>query len=80
MQSALGQFTKSFTVVELDDLDDPALDPLAVQDYLGEKTGAKSVPRVFIAGKFIGGGDDTAAAAADGRLKQWLVEAEVIKP
>jgi glutaredoxin len=36
------------------------------------------VPRVFIDGKCIGGGDDTAAAAADGRLRQWLVDAKVL--
>lgn len=31
----------------------------AIQDYLKEKTGARSVPRVFINGTFFGGGDDT---------------------
>jgi glutaredoxin 3 len=30
------------------------------------------VPRVFIHGRFFGGGDDTAAAARDGRLKALL--------
>lgn len=31
----------------------------AIQDYMKEKTGARSVPRVFVNGKFFGGGDDT---------------------
>ena len=40
-----------------------------LQDALGKLTGARSVPRVFIAGTFLGGGDDTAAAARDGSLE-----------
>ena len=31
-------------------------------------TGGRSVPRVFINGKFIGGGDDTVAKASSGEL------------
>jgi hypothetical protein len=31
----------------------------AIQAALAEITGGRSVPRVFIGGKFIGGGDDT---------------------
>jgi len=46
----------------------------AVQDILQGITGARSVPRVFIGGKFIGGGDDTVAKAATGELKE-LVDA-----
>ena len=30
-----------------------------IQDALAEITGARSVPRVFVGGAFIGGGDDT---------------------
>ena len=29
-----------------------------IQDYLKEITGSRSVPRVFIHGKFVGGGED----------------------
>jgi glutaredoxin 3 len=32
------------------------------------------VPRVFVGGKFIGGGDDTAAKAASGELKMLLTD------
>ena len=40
----------------------------AIQAALATLTGGSSVPRVFIAGKFIGGGDDTAAAQRSGQL------------
>ena len=35
-------------------------------------TGATSVPRVFIGGKFLGGGDDTVAAGRNGSLKKLI--------
>ena len=35
-------------------------------------TGAKTVPRVFVNGNCIGGGDDTAALAANGKLAKML--------
>ena len=53
-------------VIELDNLPDMG----QYQDALQKITGARSVPRVFIGGKFIGGGDDTAALAASGELKR----------
>ena len=37
-------------------------------------TGGRSVPRVFIGGNFVGGGDETEAAHRDGKL-QALLEA-----
>ena len=40
-----------------------------IQDIMLKRTGARSVPRVFMNGKFIGGGDDTCALAASGKLK-----------
>lgn len=45
---------------------------IEAQDALGEITGARSVPRVFVGGKFIGGGDDTVSKAANGELAQLL--------
>lgn len=59
---------KSYKVIELDEREDGD----AIQDYLGKLTGARSVPRVFIGGKCIGGGDDTAAAHNKGTLKGQL--------
>lgn len=47
------------------------------QDYMQQLTGARSVPRVFIQGKFIGGGDDTARLASTGELKTLLEKAGV---
>lgn len=49
-----------------------------IQNYLGSLTGARSVPRVFINGEFFGGGDDTAAAAKNGKLAKLLKEAGAI--
>ncbi len=49
-----------------------------VQDALLKMTGGRSVPRVFVDGKFIGGGDDTAAMARDGRLKEMLSSAGIL--
>ena len=44
----------------------------ALQDYLAQLTGARSVPRVFIDGKCIGGGDDTERLARSGELQKML--------
>ncbi|KAJ8305012.1 hypothetical protein KUTeg_018595 [Tegillarca granosa] len=44
----------------------------AIQDYLLDITGGRSVPRVFINGKCIGGGDETAALHSSGKLKSLL--------
>jgi len=43
-----------------------------IQTYLKQLTGASSVPRVFIGGKCIGGGDDTEAMDKMGQLKPLL--------
>ena len=62
---------KGYKVVELDQRDDGD----AMQDVLGQMTGARSVPRVFIKGHCIGGGDDTEKLEREGKLKQLLAEA-----
>ncbi len=41
-------------------------------------TAGRTVPRVFIAGKFIGGGDDTARLASNGELKKLLTAASAM--
>ncbi len=51
----------------------------AIQDALKDMTGARSVPRVFIGGKFLGGGDDTAAAHTSGKLKELLEKAGALE-
>ena len=47
-----------FEWLDIDKLDDTE----KIQRYMGKLTGAKSVPRVFIGGQFVGGGDETEAA------------------
>ena len=49
-----------------------------IQDELLSMTGARSVPRVFIDGKFIGGGDETASQAASGELKTLLTSKGIL--
>jgi len=63
-----------YVVMELDQRADCA----EIQDYLLELTGARSVPRVFVAGKCIGGGDDTAAMARSGALKKMLEDNKIL--
>ncbi|KAK0421143.1 hypothetical protein QR680_015079 [Steinernema hermaphroditum] len=60
--------------IEIDGRDDMA----AIQDYMAELSGGRTVPRVFINGEFLGGGDDTAAAKADGSLEKKLAEVGAI--
>ncbi|GLB43750.1 putative glutaredoxin [Lyophyllum shimeji] len=55
-------------VFELDEREDGA----AIQKYLEEKTGQRTVPNVFVAGQHIGGNDDTQSAYAAGKLDQLL--------
>lgn len=55
-----------YTVIELDLMDNGP----AIQDALKIVTGARSVPRVFVGGEFIGGGDDTVEKQKTGELKQ----------
>ena len=71
-KNILSQFPlKSYHVVELDQ----RADGDAIQDVLGAMTGARSVPRVFIGGQCIGGGDDTDKLNREGKLKQMLEQA-----
>ncbi|XP_015761622.1 PREDICTED: glutaredoxin-like [Acropora digitifera] len=70
-KSALGETgLKDYVLFELDTMDEGD----AYQDALKEITGARSVPRVFIGGKFVGGGDDVKALHSRGELKKMLVE------
>ncbi|CAF0843174.1 unnamed protein product [Adineta steineri] len=65
----------NYHVLELDQLPSKAD---AYQDELGKLTGARSVPRVFIGGKFVGGGDDTSALEKRGELVKLLKQANAI--
>ena len=62
------------TVMELDTRSDCA----AIQDYLLSITGGRSVPRVFIDGQFIGGGDETDAMVRNGQMEKLLREKGIL--
>jgi len=55
-----------YEVMELDSRDDGQ----DIQDVMQRMTGGRTVPRVFVGGKFVGGGDETVALAASGELKR----------
>ncbi|EZA50704.1 glutaredoxin-C4 isoform X2 [Ooceraea biroi] len=55
---------KTYTAIELDDRED-AQD---IQDVLGEMTGARTVPRVFVNGACLGGGTDVKKLHQSGEL------------
>jgi glutaredoxin 3 len=65
----------NYHVLELDQLSSKTNE---YQDELGKLTGARTVPRVFINGKCIGGGDDTSALEKRGELEGLLREAKAI--
>lgn len=56
---------KSYTAIELDNRED-AQD---IQDVLGEITGARTVPRVFLNGECLGGGTDVKKLFDNGELE-----------
>ncbi|KJA28333.1 hypothetical protein HYPSUDRAFT_211692 [Hypholoma sublateritium FD-334 SS-4] len=58
-------------IYELDELDDGS----AIQDYLYQKTGQRTVPNVFVASKHIGGNDDTQGLFKQGELKKLIIGA-----
>ena len=49
------------------------------QEILGQMTSASTVPRVFIAGECIGGGDDTERLDKKGELEKQLKAAGAIE-
>jgi len=59
-----------FAVLELDQ----RADGDELQNALHEKTGVRTVPRVFISGQCVGGGDDVNALQRTGKLSE-LVQA-----
>lgn len=72
-KEAFQSINVKFLAKELEDNDKNPLvaNPGAFQDYLAAKTNAgTSVPKVFIRGAFIGGGDDVVAFHQSGELEQ----------
>jgi glutaredoxin 3 len=72
----LGKYKlNSYKVLELDNMangDDYC-------DILGKMTGADTVPRVFIDGECIGGGDDTEKLEKQGELEKKLKKADALE-
>ncbi|XP_055706626.1 uncharacterized protein LOC129803838 [Phlebotomus papatasi] len=62
------KLSQDFTAIELESREDGS----EIQDVLGEITGARTVPRVFVKGEFIGGGTDVKKLYNDGSLKKML--------
>lgn len=72
----LGKYKiNDYKLVELDEMDDGN----EYQTILGKMTGARTVPRVFIGGKCIGGGDDTERLEKKGELQSQLKEINAIE-
>lgn len=71
MNVSFQQFQKlnfPFLAVEIEDNPDCQ----EIQDVLGEMTGARSVPRIFVDGNFIGGGSDAEKMFKNGELQKLL--------
>lgn len=64
-----------FKTVELDQREDGP----DIQNYMLEITGGRTVPRVFIDGKFIGGSDDAAALDRSGKLAEMFKSKGIVK-
>ncbi|CAF1458113.1 unnamed protein product [Adineta steineri] len=75
-KKVLGKYKiKDYKVIELDDMSDGD----KYQDILGEMTNASTVPRVFINGECIGGGDDTERLEKKGELEKKLKQADALE-
>ncbi|KAI0800828.1 glutaredoxin [Fomes fomentarius] len=53
-------------ILELDEIDDGS----AIQDYLAEKTGQRTVPNIFINKKHVGGCDSVVGLDSQGKLAE----------
>lgn len=54
--------------VKVYELDNMGSKRRSIQNYISEKYGHRTVPAVFIGGKLVGGGDETAQLQRDGKL------------
>ncbi|KAK5641445.1 hypothetical protein RI129_009992 [Pyrocoelia pectoralis] len=59
---------QKYTAIELDERSDAE----EIQLVLGEMTGAKTVPRVFVKGECLGGGSDVKALYDNGKLVHYF--------
>ncbi|XP_002734957.1 uncharacterized protein LOC100377777 [Saccoglossus kowalevskii] len=70
-KTTLDKYPISMEVIEIEDRPDAE----EIQDHLNALTGGRSVPRVFINGKYIGGGSETTQFDRQGKLELMLKEA-----
>lgn len=73
--SRAGASVASFTPPKVYELNRMGALGAQVQAYLAEKTSRRTVPNVFIGGRSVGGGDETAQFERSGVLKQMLTQA-----
>ncbi|KAG2181235.1 hypothetical protein INT43_008818, partial [Umbelopsis isabellina] len=66
-KEALKGLTEFFSI-ELDEVDDGS----AIQEYLAQKTGKRTVPNIFVNKQHIGGCDDLLQAKSSGQLQKLL--------
>ena len=81
-KKALAAVNANVEVLELEDVNKQPLVPGDVEDWraaLKAVTGTTSVPKLFIGGDLLGGGDDTAAAHKDGSLASKIMAAGGLK-
>ncbi|KAG9019132.1 glutaredoxin [Tulasnella sp. 427] len=64
----LGLEEDEVKIIEMDIRDDGS----AIQEYLKDKTGQRTVPNIFIKQEHIGGSDDLASLKASGQLTKKL--------
>nr|QZX63217.1 2 glutaredoxin 5-like protein 2 [Halisarca dujardinii] len=75
VKKLFGDLGARIFVVDIDKRPDMA----GIQEYLQEKTGARTVPRVFIDGECVGGFDETLKMHELGKLQPKLVQIGIVR-
>ncbi|KAK4873750.1 hypothetical protein RN001_013110 [Aquatica leii] len=70
-KEVFNKLKQKYTAVELDHRSDAD----EIQMILGEMTGARTVPRVFVKGECLGGGSDVKALYESGKLESYFSNA-----
>ncbi|GAV58351.1 Glutaredoxin domain-containing protein, partial [Cephalotus follicularis] len=74
VKQLLTQLGANFKVIELDE----EIDGSVIQEALGQWTGQRTIPSVFIGGKHIGGCDSVLVMHQQGKLLPLLIDAGAI--
>mmetsp|Transcript_20508 Transcript_20508/g.30352 ORF Transcript_20508/g.30352 Transcript_20508/m.30352 type:complete len:104 (-) Transcript_20508:91-402(-) len=72
-KNALNAINAHYEVIELDKVSNGS----SIQSEVSRISGVRTVPQVFVGGKFIGGGDDTAKLHKSGELSRLVTAASV---